>query len=334
MMQWLSELRFETPWAFLLMIVPVSVAVWHLLRGKRRYPTLKLSTLAGVTNTRPTLRARIKPHLFWIQALGYTALTIALARPQLAYSDEKIETEGVDIVIALDVSGSMRAKDFQPNRLEAAKAKASAFIEARKADRIGLVIFAGESFTQCPSTTDHKVLLSLLALVRDGMLADRTAIGMGLGTAVDRLRESDAKSKVIILLTDGVNNAGFIAPATAAEAAASYNIRVYTIGIGTRGKAPMPVPSIFGETYQDVEVEIDEELLQEIAGLTGGKYFRATNNQSLAEVYSEIDRMETSRMEVSIVSRTTELFVPFLLAGFLLLLLEWILRHSWLRSYP
>jgi Ca-activated chloride channel family protein len=244
-----------------------------------------------------------------------------------------MDSEGVDIVLSMDISGSMLAQDLQPNRLEAAKKVAGEFISSRYTDRIGLVIFSGESFTQCPLTNDQGVLTEQLNGISSGLLKDGTAIGMGLATAVDRLRTSKAKSKLIILLTDGVNNGGLVDPITALEIAKAYQIRVYTIGVGTKGMAPAPVQDIFGNlVMQPTEVQIDEELLKRIANETGGHYYRATDNQSLRLIYQEIDKLEKTKVEITSFRRYAELFMPYALTGLILLLLEFILRHTVFRT--
>ena len=255
--------------------------------------------------------------------------------PQSAEHNSNSTTEGIDIVMSVDVSGSMLARDFTPDRLGAAKEVASNFIMDRPNDRIGLVVFAGESFTQCPLTTDKRSLLSLLGSVKSGMIDDGTAIGNGLATAVNRLRESQAKSKVIILLTDGVNNSGQIAPLTAAEIAQSYGIRVYTVGVGTMGMAPYPAIDMWGHlTFQPMKVEIDEKMLTEIAEMTGGKYFRATDNRRLKDVYDEINQLERSRVEVENFTHYQERFTLFAILALVLLIGEFVLRQTWLRRLP
>ena len=252
---------------------------------------------------------------FAMRMIALGLLIVVLARPQATDSWEETETQGIDIVLALDVSGSMLAQDLQPNRLEAAKKVAAEFITDRKNDNIGLVVFAGESFTQCPMTTDHKVLLNLLNSIDFGMIEDGTAIGLGLANAVNRLKDSESKSKVVILLTDGSNNRGQIAPLTAADLAQSYGIRVYTIGAGTKGMAPTPVQTPFGMRLQNMPVDIDEKTLTEIASLTGGKYFRAEDNASLSNIYNEIDELEKYLISVQNVTRKQELFLPFAVLG-------------------
>ncbi|HEY0272564.1 MAG TPA: VWA domain-containing protein, partial [Chitinophaga sp.] len=270
-----------------------------------------------------------------LRILAFTALVVALARPQTSNTSENIDSEGIDIVLSLDISGSMLAQDLQPNRIEAAKKVAMDFVDRRISDRIGLVIFSGESFTQCPITTDHAVLKTQIAQVKSGMLQDGTAIGMGLATSVDRLRSSKAKSKVIILLTDGVNNTGLIDPLTALEIAKAFKIRVYTIGLGTIGKAPFPMTSPDG-TVQMVmqDVQIDEALMKKIATETGGKYYRATSNTSLQDIYDTIDQLEKTKVEITSYKRYAEHFFPFAMLALVCLLLEVLLRYTVFKSLP
>lgn len=330
-----NKITFANPWIFLLLIIPVLMILWQIWRYRYLYPTLRLPILEGVKSHARPVRGFIKKYLFVLRVLGISAFIVALARPQSSMSEEEINTEGIDIIISLDISGSMEALDFEPDRLGAAKEKAREFIEGRKNDRIGLVVFAGESFTQCPLTIDHPVLLDMLKTVRTGIIEQGTAIGMGLATAVIRLKESEAKSKVIILLTDGVNNSGFIDPLTAVTAAQEYGIRVYTIGVGKNGMAPFKVQDFFGNIqYQQQEVRIDEDLLKEIAERTGGKYFQATSNAALGNVYQEIDRLEKTRIEVTRLTNYTEEFYWFLIIGGLLFLLEMVLRYTVVRSIP
>ena len=272
--------------------------------------------------------------LFALEVLAVVFLVFALSRPRSSNNWQTYTSEGIDIVLALDISSSMLARDFTPDRLEAAKEVATKFILERPQDKIGLVIFAGESFTQCPLTTDQAVLVNLLREVKSGVIEDGTAIGLGLANAVNRLKDSPAKSKVVILLTDGVNNRGAIAPATAAELAKTYGIRVYTIGVGTYGEAPYPVQTPFGTQLQKVPVEIDEEGLQQIAALTGGKYFRATDNNKLKQIYQEIDQLEKSKIEVKHFSKKNEQYFIFGLVGMCLLVLQVLLRYTLLRKIP
>jgi len=271
---------------------------------------------------------------FVLRLLAISALVIALARPQTRNDEQLINGEGIDIVLCLDISGSMLAQDFTPSRMEAAKQVASEFIDRRPTDRMGLVIFAGESFTMCPLTTDHAVLKSQLYNVQSGLLEDGTAIGSGLATGVERLRSSVSKSKVIILLTDGEDNGGRLDPNTAKEIAKSFGVRVYTVGVGTEGFAPVPVQTSSGVIMQREKVSIDEKLLTQIANETGGKYFRAKDNESLEAIYKEIDRLEKSKFEVTTYTHYTEKFLPFVLAALMFLVLEWILRFTLFRKFP
>jgi Ca-activated chloride channel family protein len=267
--------------------------------------------------------------------LGILSLLIAaMAKPQSSSSWHNQTIEGIDIVIALDISGSMLARDFQPNRLEAAKNVASEFIAGREYDRMGLVIFSAESFTQCPLTTDRAVLMNLFQNIESGMIEDGTAIGLGLANAVSRLKDSEAKSKVIILLTDGENNRGEIAPITAAEIAKTFGIRVYTIGVGSIGTAPYPVQTPFGIQMRDVEVKIDEKTLQTIANLTDGQYFRATSNLKLAEIYKEIDKLEKSKIDNKELSSKTEEYKRYAMPALLLALFALFLQLTYLRKLP
>lgn len=312
---------------WLLALVPLLIA-WYVLRYWKRQPVMGYSTaqfLQGQTGSK-TLFIHA---LFGLRMLSIIAIIAALARPQSSSSWQDVKTEGIDIVIAMDISGSMLARDFEPDRLEASKEVATEFISSRPNDRIGLVVYSGESFTQCPLTTDHDKLINLFEELKNGMIKDGTAIGMGLANAVNRLKESDAKSKVVILLTDGENNVGSIPPLTAAEIAASFGIKVYTIGVGTKGQAPMPVTDMFGrKRFQMMDVDIDEETLEEIADITGGKYFRATDNESLANIYAEIDQMEKTVIEETQYEKKYEEFFPLALLAGGLLLLEMILRRT------
>jgi len=271
---------------------------------------------------------------FLLRVIAIALVIIVLARPQSVNSSDISKSEGIDIIMALDISGTMMANDFSPTRLEAAKKVASEFINDRQSDRIGLVIFAGESFTQCPLTTDHRVLLNLLSEVKFGMIEDGTAIGLGLANSVNRLKDSQSKSRVVILLTDGSNNAGQIAPLTAAELAASYGIRVYTIGIGSRGTSVARVMTPYGMQSMNVSGDFDERTLTEIASKTGGSYFRATDNTSLSGIYDEIDQMEKSHISVNTVTKRKELYLPFAIMALVLIGGELILRRTWLRNIP
>jgi Ca-activated chloride channel family protein len=288
--------------------------------------------LAPFEITGLTFRHYLRHILFALRVTATGLLIIVLARPQATNRFQDVSTEGIDIVLTLDISGSMLARDFKPDRLEASKNVATEFISGRPYDRMGLVVFSGESFTQCPLTSDHAVLINLMRDIQSGMIEDGTAIGNGLATAVNRIKDSDAKSKVIILLTDGVNNRGEIAPATAAEIAKTYGIRVYTIGVGTKGLAPYPVQTPFGLQYQNMPVEIDEDILKEISQLTGGMYFRATDNDKLIQVYKEIDKLEKSKIDVRQFSRKDEKYLTPAIIAFFLVVLEVLLRSTLMKN--
>lgn len=327
-------MEFAHPRYFFLLILLIPLIVWYLLKLRKTQASFRLSTGAAFRGKPRSLRTYLRHLPFLIRLVVLALIIVVLARPQQSNSWETSQSEGIDIVIALDISGSMLAQDLQPNRFEAAKKVAAEFISDREQDKIGLVTFAGESFTQAPLTIDHGVLLNLLHGVRLGMIEDGTAIGLGLANAVNRLQNSDAKSKVVILLTDGSNNRGQIAPLTAAELARDRGIRVYTIGVGTRGMAPSPVMTPFGERIMNVQVDIDEKTLKEIASLTGGQYFRAVDNNSLRQVYSEIDQMEKYLISVNTVTRKNELYLPFALWALGLLVFELIMRRTVLRYIP
>ncbi|HPS62046.1 MAG TPA: VWA domain-containing protein [Bacteroidales bacterium] len=329
-----KTLTFANPGAFfLLLLIPLLVA-WYIYRQKRYTADMQISTGEGFAGVGRNLRFYLYHFLYALRMLALVLLIVALARPQTSLSRQDISVEGIDLVIALDVSGSMLAMDFKPDRLEASKDLAMEFIDGRPNDRIGLVIFSGETFTQCPLTTDHAVLKNLFRDIKSGMIEDGTALGDGLATAVSRLRESKAVSKVIILLTDGVNNMGSLDPRSAAEIAKLYGIRIYTIGVGSMGQAPYPVQTPFGMQTQMMEVKIDEALLQEIARGTDGKYFRATNNAKLRAIYQEIDKMEKSKIDVTEFRKKKEEFLPLVLLAFLLITLELGLRYGYLKNIP
>ncbi len=291
-----------------------------------------MSTAGFLDGGRKTFRHWLRHVLFALRLITIALVIIVIARPQNVDKWQSSTTEGIDIVMALDVSGSMLARDFSPDRLEASKNVATEFISGRPYDRIGLTVFSGESFTECPLTTDHAVLINLLREVKSGIIEDGTAIGVGLATAINRIKDSDAISKVIILLTDGVNNMGSIDPVTAAEIAETFGIRVYTIGVGSMGYADYPVQTPFGLRYQKMQVEIDEALLRKIADLTGGEYFRAVDNTSLQKVYGEIDKLEKSKMETREHSKREEVFMPWALAAAIILTLELLLRYLFMRN--
>ncbi len=329
--------RFANPQLLWLLLWVPLMAGWYVWRYRRSRASIVISTVDPVADAPRTVRYYLR-HIPFVLRCGAVALLVAaLARPQSASSGSDSTTEGIDIMLAIDISTSMLALDFEPkDRIEAAKATAGQFIADRQNDRVGLVVFAGESFTQCPLTTDRRSLLTLLGGIKTGLVEDGTAIGNGLATAVNRLRESTAKSKVVILLTDGVNNRGQITPLTAAEIAETYGIKVYTIGVGKRGMAPYPVYDIFGRPagYQQMPVEIDEQTLREIAAKTGGEYFRATDTGSLQAIYSQINQLEKTEVEVTDFTRYTELFGVFLLWAVLLLAAEVLTRHLLVRQIP
>jgi Ca-activated chloride channel family protein len=315
------------------MILPILIA-WYIWRGRKKPSAITYSSLKIFKDISPTLRERLRHIPFALRLIGLAFLIIALARPQNFSAGQNVNAEGIDITMVLDISGSMLAEDFKPNRLDAAKSVIDKFVEGRTTDRIGLVIFSREAFTQCPLTIDYSVLRNLLLDIKTGMIDDGTAIGNGIANGVNRLKDSDAESKVIILLTDGVNNAGEVDPSSAAEIAATFGIRIYTIGVGTRGQAPYPVKTPFGIRYQMVPVEIDEPLMKKIAELTGGQYFRATNNQALEEIYNKIDKMEKTKIEITSYRNAKELYASWLGLGFLLLMFELISAKTILRKLP
>lgn len=328
-----ENIEFANPkLLWLLLIVPLFV-IWYILRHKKQEAAVSFSDLNGMVKLPKTWKAFMRHLLFALKMVALAFLIVALARPQSSSTNSTSNIEGIDIVMAMDVSGSMLARDLKPDRLTAAKNVASDFVKDRPGDRMGLVIFSGETFTQVPLTTDHSVMLNMLAEMKNGLIDDGTAIGDGLATAVSRLKDSEAISKVVILLTDGMNNAGSVDPYTAAEIAKLYGIRVYTIGVGTYGTAPMPVPTPFGgTTIQQVKVEIDEKLLTTIANTTGGKYYRANTNKKLDEVYQEIDKLERSKIEVTEFRRLHEEFYPLVAWALALLLLEFLLRKTIFRT--
>ncbi len=317
---------------YLLAIIPALI-IWKIITGSKQQGTFKVSTLSGIKNI--SSWKNVMHNLpFVLRLLSLACIIVAIARPQTRNDEQLTEGEGVDIILCIDVSGSMTAQDFTPNRMEAAKRVAADFVDHRATDRIGIVIFSGESFTQCPLTTDHEILKSQIAQIRNGLLEDGTAIGSGLATSVDRLRNSKSKSKVIILLTDGVNNGGLIDPSTAKEIAKAFKIKVYTIGVGTDGYAPTPVSTPMGVVMQNAKVEIDEKLLLQIAGETGGKYFRAKDNASLKQIYNEINNLEKSKVEITIYHRFSEKYYPFVIAALGLLFLEVLLRFTVFKRFP
>lgn len=330
----MNNITFANPWMLLGLILIPLLAGWWFWRYRRQKPTLKHSNLEQFEGYEKTLLQRLYPLLYVLRLVAVAALVVALARPQSKMSRRESKVEGIDIVLALDVSGSMLSEDFSPNRLEAAKKVAAKFIEGRKNDRIGLVVFAGEAFTQIPLTIDHHVLLEQLSKIKSGQIKDGTALGDGLATAINRIKESQAKSKVIILLTDGVNNIGSVDPQSAAEIASLYDIRLYTIGVGSRGMAPYPMRDPWGRIVrQSIPVEIDEGLLRQMAETTDdGHYYRATNKQSLQNIFDQIDKMEKTRIDVTQYSQTKDEYLPLLLLGIFALCAELLLRFTLFRN--
>ena len=321
----------------LLLIIPY--LIWYVMFRKKSEPTLRMSDTFAFNYAPKSWRVKLMPLQLLLRIVTFTLIVIVLARPQTSNSWKNKSVEGIDIMLAIDVSTSMLAEDLKPNRIEAAKAVASEFIIGRPNDNIGLSIFAGEAFTQCPMTTDHASLLNLLQNVRTdiaarGLISDGTAIGMGLANAVTRLKGSKAKSKVVILLTDGSNNMGDISPMTAAEIAQSLGIRVYTIGVGTNKVAPYPMPVAGGVQYVNMPVEIDTKMLADIASATEGDFYRATNTAELKNIYKEIDRLEKSKLNVKKFSKRYEAYQPFAIAAAIALLLEILLRITVFRRIP
>jgi len=336
----LSQITFANPkLLFLLLLVPAAIA-WYLIKYRKQKPELHFSNISFFSGkVKKTLRQRLRPLVFVLRVIALTAAIIALARPQTKLSRQEMKVEGIDVMLTIDVSGSMLAEDFKPNRLKAAKKVARNFIEGRKTDRMGLVIFAGEAFTQTPLTIDHNVLLGQLDKIEFGTVEDGTALGDGLATAINRIKDSKAVSKVIILLTDGVNNRGSVDPESAAEIAALYGIRLYIIGVGTRGEAPYPfkVQTPFGThtQYQNIPVEIDEPMMKAMAEQTdGGKYFRATNNKSLQAIFDEIDQMEKTKIDVTQYNQTKDEYLPFLIIALVAFALEILLGLTYFKTTP
>lgn len=325
---------FEYPYLLWLLLLPLLLTARYLyIELRERRPHLRVSSVRPWTKGGRSVLSVIRHLPFALRIAALSLIILALARPRSSNEVEKRDTEGIDIVLAMDVSTSMLARDFTPDRLSAAKDIAIEFISQRPSDRMGIVVFAGESYTQCPLTTDRATLINLMKEVQTDLIEDGTAIGNGLATAVARMMDSDAPSRVVILLTDGVNNRGEIAPQTAAEIAKTYGIRVYTIGVGANGTAPYPVMTPWGVEVRNMQVEIDEDLLKEVAKTTGGRYFRATDNTKLAEIYSEINKMETARTTVDSFPVYKELFGGYALAALICLALE-LLVGLMLRRLP
>lgn len=329
MLSQLSNFQFESPWWLLLLLAIPMMIWWQYFSGRKEESVMTYSDLGGLPLVK-TWKERIYPYLPVFNILSIFLFIMAMARPQLVLTEEKVTSEGIDIMLAIDLSSSMLARDFTPDRMEVSKMVAEEFVTQRPYDRIGLVAFAGEAYTQCPLTTDHAMVIDLLSDLQIGIIEDGTAIGMGLATAVNRLKDSDSKSKIVILLTDGVNNTGYIQPKTAAEIAVQYGIRVYTVGVGTMGNAPMPVYRLPDGSFQFrmARVEIDTELLKEISSMTQGKYFRATDRKSLENIYSEIDRLEKTEIETQVFKRNQDVYRLFLIPGIFVLSLGWILKRT------
>lgn len=333
MIHYLSNLHFASPWWFVgLLVIPLMIW-WQYYSRKSKETTVIMSDISGLDGI-ISWKEKIYP---WLPILTIGAIfmfIMAMARPQLSLSEEKVKADGIDIMLVMDLSRSMLSKDFDPDRLEVSKMVAKEFVEKRVHDRIGLVVFAGEAFTQCPLTTDHNIVTDFLSGLQVGMLEDGTAIGMGLATAVNRLKDSKAKSKIIILLTDGVNNAGYINPNTAAEIAKQYDVKVYTIAVGTMGQALSPVNRRNDGQYMFAmaKVEIDTELLKQISQMTDAKYFRAIDRASLEDIYAEIDRLEKTEIEVNVYKRYKDEYRFFLIIGFGLLLISWVLSKTIFRT--
>lgn len=325
-------MTFATPAYLFLLLTLIPVLGWYIYELHKSDASLQVSDTSTLGKQPRSVRLYLLHIPFALRVIAITLLSLALARPQLSNRWQSESTEGIDIIMALDISGTMQAEDLRPNRLEAAKAVATDFVIARPNDNIGLVIFAGESFTQCPLTTDHAVLINLFKSVKFGMIEDGTAIGLGLANAVNRMKDSPTKSKVVILLTDGSNNRGDIDPQTAAEIAKTFGIRVYAVGVGSHGQARVPVQTPMGVQYMTMDSEFDEATLRQIAATTGGEYFRATDNSSLRAIYDKIDQLEKSKIRVREFSKRSEHFAPFLYAALICLLLEIILRYFVLRT--
>lgn len=330
--EYFHKIQFNQPLFFWLYLLLPVLIIWYIQKNKKNKASIRVSSLdvSGLDSWKVVLR-----HLpFILRLLCLASIITALAKPQTQNQEQHAEGEGIDIILCIDVSGSMTAQDFSPNRLEAAKNVAIDFINRRLTDRIGIVIFSGESFTQCPLTTDRNVLIAAVKNIHNGLLEDGTAIGSGLSTSVDRLRTSKSKTKVVLLLTDGENNGGLIDPKTAKEIAKAFSIRVYTIGVGSEGYAPLPESTALGTVIQNEKVSIDEKLLTEIATETGGKYFRARDNESLSYIYRSIDALEKSKIELISSIRFQDKFFPFVIAAIFFLLLEIIFNYTLFRKFP
>ncbi|MDQ7052894.1 MAG: VWA domain-containing protein [candidate division KSB1 bacterium] len=329
-------IHFANPQFLILLVFLPVLGVWYWKRQTRRTATLRYSNTGLFLKVKQPRSQKWRHSVFVLRMLALALAIVALARPQAGHTEEEIITEGIDIVLTLDISSSMLAEDFRPlNRLEAAKQVAEKFIKGRQTDRIGMVVFAGKSFTQCPLTLDYGIVINFLNDIRVGLIEDGTAIGLAIANAVNRLRHSEAKSKVVILLTDGRNNRGEIDPVTAAKVAKAMDVRIYTIGVGTRGQALYPINDpIFGKRYVRMPVDIDEDMLKQVASITGGKYFRATDQESLEKIFEEIDRLEKTKIEVKEYTRYTELFMNWMWVALAALVLEMVLANTRFRKLP
>ncbi len=328
-------MTFATPYILWLLLVILPMVAWYIYQNRKGGATIRISSIEAAAKTPRTLRYYLRHVPFVVRTLAIALMIIALARPQRIDRDSYTTSEGIDIVLAMDISSSMLARDFKPDRITAAKEVAAQFVADRPTDRIGVVAFAGEAFTQSPLTNDKNTLQTMISRLESGIIEDGTAIGNGLATATNRLRESDAKSKVIILLTDGVNNRGEVAPMTAAQIAMDQGVRVYTIGVGSQGTAPYPTMDLYGNiTFQNAKVEIDEKTLQEIAEATGGQYFRATDKDKLQEVYDQINQLEKSKVELFENITFSEEYWILLIAALLLLSMEFVAKHLLLNRIP
>ena len=329
----MNNITFVHPWYLLGLVLVPLLAAWWLWRYRKQDAAVQHSDIAVFDGIGKSLRVRLRWLPYALRCVAVGAMVVALARPQSSLSRQEMTVEGIDIVMAMDISGSMLAEDFRPNRLEAAKKVAADFVEGRKSDRMSLVVFAGQAFTQVPLTVDHHVLLQQLGAVKSGVVRDGTALGDGLATAINRIKDSEAKSKVIILLTDGVNNQGSVDPLSAAEICKLYGIRLYTIGVGSLGKAPYPFRDQMGRVhYQNIDVEIDEPLMRQMASTTDdGRYFRATNRKALQEIFAQIDEMEKSKIDVTQYAQTKDEQAPWLWLALLALVAELLMRWVWFK---
>lgn len=333
MFDYFKHISFAMPQFFVLLLLLPLLLWWYVKNQHQQAATFKVSTIHAFDGIGGWMQ--VGRHLpLLLRLMAFVCLVIALARPQTKTDEQQAEGEGIDIVLCIDVSGSMTAQDFTPNRMEAAKKVAIDFVQRRSTDRIGVVIFSGESFTQCPLTTDKAVLRSAIENIHNGLLADGTSIGDGLSTSVDRLRTTAGKSRVVILLTDGENNGGLIGPDNAKEIAKAFGVKVYTIGVGADGYANFPVMTPSGVVMEQQKVSIDEKLLTQIATETGGQYFRAKDSEGLQQVYNGIDKLEKRKIQLTSFTRYAEKFLPFLIAAIFLLVIEWCLRFTWLKKFP